>query len=194
MENTESIDIMLSIIVVLGILAGICYNLQKNIDWLRKIWIYLAGVISVIGVCIIVLLVIHIFKSGEDESQGTEAKSSVTPEALVSQTRERPLAYYKINDHCAGPKNVRWSVRAEEGWEIDVNSIKVKATSISSKSSYSGVENVTKDGFDIVGRIVNHGSCISAFGTVIAKDGRGSLRVYGSYRETRQVVQERSSN
>ena len=183
--NIESIDRMLSIIVVLGVLTGICYNLQKKIDWLRKIWIYLAGITSAIGVWVIVLLVIQIFNLGEDEPQGTESESSVTPEVLVSQTRERPIAFYKINDHCAGPKDVRWPVRAEEGWEIDVTSINVTATSVSSESSYSGVENVTKDGFDIVGRIVNSGSCISAFGTVIARDGRGSLRVYGSYRETR---------
>ncbi len=184
-ENIENIDIMVGIIVVLGVLAGICHNLQDKIDWLKKIWRYLAGVTAITCVYVIFVLGIQIFKFGEDGSQGAEPEEPVTPEVIAPQTRERKLAYYERNDHCAGPKNVRWEVRADEGWEIDVNSIKVKATSISSRSSYNGVQNVNKNGFDIVGRVVNHGSCISVLGKVVAKDGRGSLRVYGSYREIR---------
>ena len=199
-ENTESINIILGIIVVLGVLTPICYNLQQRIDWLRRIWIYLAGTISAICLCVVVLLVIQIFASWEDQfktpekSQNAESERSVTPEIRVTQTRERSVNYNKVNDHCAGPKDVRWSVRAQEGWEIDVTSINVRPTSISSKSSYSGVENVTKDGFEIAGRIANNGSCIKAFGKVITKDGRGFLRVSGTYQETRQVVQEMSSD
>lgn len=188
MENVESLDIVLSVVVVLGVLAGVCYNLQQNVDWLRRIWIYLASVISAICVCVIILLVVQIFKFGEDVPQDAEAKSPTeNKEALAPQSRERSLAYYAINDHCRGARDVRWTVRADEGWEIDVNSIKVEATSISKKSSYSGVQNMSKDGFDIVGRIVNHGSCVSVFGKIVTKDARGSLRVYGTYLETRQV-------
>ena len=59
------------------------------------------------------------------------------------------------------------------GWEIDVNSIKVTPTVISSKSSYSGVADATKDGFYIAGRIVNNGNCVKAFGHTVARDARG---------------------
>ena len=124
--------------------------------------------------------------------------ASVAPEARAPapqmETRDRSVNFGKTNDHCAGPRDVRWPVRAEEGWEIDVNSIKVTPTVISSKSSYSGVTDATKDGFDIKGRIVNRGNCVKAFGQVVARDARGTLRVSGTYRETRQAVQERSSD
>ena len=62
------------------------------------------------------------------------------------ETRERTVNFGRTNDHCAAPRDVRWHVPAEEGWEIDVNSIKVTPTVISSKSSYSGVAGATKEG------------------------------------------------
>ncbi len=167
MGNTE---IMIGIIVVLGVLAGVFYNLQKNISVLKRIWKYIGGSIATICLFITVLLAIQIFESCNDE------------------VREKPVAFYRVNDHCADPQNVRWTVKAEEGWEIDVNAIQVKATSKSRESIYSGVENATKDGFDIVGRLVNNGTCVREplTGAILIRDARGSLRVYGKYTEIRR--------
>lgn len=160
----ENIEIMVSIIVVLGVLAGIFYRLQMRSPPFRRAWTYVAGTISVICLIVIILLLVQICQP---------------------ETRERAVSRYKLNEHCEGPQDVRWTIKASEGWEIDVTSIAVKATSVSSQSSYIGVQNETKNGFDIVGRVVNSGKCIKdpITGTPIIKDGRGSLRVQGKYNE-----------
>ena len=106
---------------------------------------------------------------------------------LQVETRERKVDYGETNDHCAGARDVRWHFPAVNGWKIDTNSIEIGPTVVSSKSSYSGVVDESEDGFYVKGRIVNRGNCVKAFGTVIAKDARGTLRVAGTYRETRMV-------
>ena len=124
-------------------------------------------------------------------SNGPKSQKQTRPKAISERAPEEP-AYRKrtvefghTNDHCAGAKNIRWHVLAAKGWEIDVNSIQVNDTVLSSKSSYGGVTEATKEGFYIVGRVVNRGNCVKAFGNVLARDARGSLRVRGTYVERR---------
>ena len=202
---TENIDIIVSIVTILGVVCGVCYNLQERVSWLRRIWIGLAAIVSITALYVIVLLAIGLFRGPDQESTWKDklqdvVRLSSTPDdsAEISQidqveTRVRTIDFGETNDHCASAKPVRWPFRAEEGWEIDVSSIKVKAIVQSSKSSFSGVEDVTKHGFYVVGRIVNSGSCVKVFGKVVTKDGRGKLHVSGSYRETRKVLRERTS-
>ena len=92
--------------------------------------------------------------------------------------RMRTVRLKRINDHCSGPKDVRWVINADKGWKIDASSIKLKATSVSKRSNFEGVTDATQDSFVIVGRIVNYGDCIWPF-----KDARGSLVVQGTYQE-----------
>lgn len=202
---TENIDIMVSIVTILAVVCGVCYNLRERVSWLRGIWIGLAALVSVIGLYVIVLLAIALFPGLDQKSTSNDklqdmAGSSTTPAdsaeiAPITQTetRERTIDFGETNDHCASAKPVRWPFLAEEGWEIDVSSITVKPVVQSSKSSFSGVKDATKHGFYVVGRIVNSGSCVKVFGKVVTKDGRGKLHVSGSYRETRTVLRERTS-
>ena len=200
----DDLAILLGIVGTLGILANVCRNLQGRFEWLTGIWIILAVTVAIVALYVVVTLVVHLFsKPMEDQPkvpekpQATVSKrsdASAAPEAKATaprmETRELPVNFGSTNDHCAGPRDVRWHVPAKKGWKIDVTSIQVKPTVISSKSSYSGVTDATKDGFYIVGRIVNRGNCVKAFGKVVARDARGTLRVSGTYQETRQVVQE----
>ena len=165
-----NIEIMVGVIVALGVLFGIFHKLRGTFPWIENNWKYIAGTILSICLIVIILLFVQVFSS-------------------QPETRERPVALYKLNDHCADPQNVRWTIKASEGWEIDVASIEIEATSVSSKSSYTGVQNATKTGFDIVGRVVNSGRCVREplTRTLIIKDGRGSLRIYGKYTEIQRT-------
>ena len=159
-NDTKGIDpnITATIATVLVIFL-LCYVLGEILDVLKKIWIGFAILIPVI-----VLFV-----------------------SIDMETRDREINFGETNNHCQDPKDVRWSIRADEGWEIDVTSIRVKPTT-SEKSTYSGIKDKTKDGFDIEGKIANNGNCIEALGQVVAKDARGSLHVSGTYKETRLQV------
>ena len=106
---------------------------------------------------------------------------------MKKETRKRTQKFVQGNRHCDGPRDVKWSVKADQGWEIDVESINVTPTVLSSKSIYRGVTEATSSGFNIAGQVINSGSCVKVFGNVVAKDGRGTRHVDVTYNETRMV-------
>ena len=103
------------------------------------------------------------------------------------ETRERTVERHFQNGHCENSTNIKWEVRAAEGWRIDSTSLKIDPVSISSKSSYFGVSDLTEDGFTMNGRVSNNGDCVKVLGKVVARDGRGHLTVAGTYNEKREV-------
>ena len=124
------------------------------------------------------------------ETIRTEAEETnpTEPEEFVqTETRERIVNKSFRNEHCEDPTNVRWEVRAAEGWEIDVTSLFL-IPSASSKSTYYGISDLTKDGFTIAGSVSNIGDCVTVLGQVVARDKRGNLSVLGTYNEVREVV------
>ena len=203
------------IVGIIGFLVSLCTHMLRRRDWPTWLSITLSTgvyIVSFVAIFVFIYQVLVPPEGSPEESQAAEGAvtlqqapvlgqavtgversvASVAPAARAPvpqmETRELPVNLGKTNDHCAGPRDVRWHVRADDGWEIDVASIDVRATVISSKSSYSRVTDATKDGFYIEGRIVNRGRCVKAFGQVVARDARGTLRVSGRYQETRQVV------
>ena len=106
---------------------------------------------------------------------------------VETQTRDRTFEFGRRNDHCQGTVDVRWHVKAAEGWDIDVASIKVEPPNATSKSNFDGVADPTKADFYLTGRVTNSGMCVKVLGEVIARDARGALNVKGTYRETRLV-------
>ena len=126
-----------------------------------------------------------------DIEPGTETELPDTPTDLnvdipaSPETRPRTFSAGDTNEHCRGPRDVAWRVNAEPGWEIDVNSIQASAPVVSSSSVYSGVTESSATHFVITGRLVNNGECIRAFGSTIARDGRGTLRVHAENTEVR---------
>lgn len=103
---------------------------------------------------------------------------------MEHSVRERELSFYDRNQHCANPKDITWKVRAENGWKIDVTSIRIEVTVKSSRSNFTGFHNTTSSGFDLIGRLVNSGECIRVLGNTVARDGRGALGVSVRYKET----------
>ena len=127
----------------------------------------------------------------EPESEPTKPVESPQTESQPSrfdiETRERTVKRRFQNGHCEDPTNIKWEVRATEGWRIDVTSLKIAPVSIGSKSSYFGVSDLTEDGFTMNGRVSNNGDCVTVLGKVVARDGRGHLTVAGAYNENREV-------
>ena len=125
------------------------------------------------------------------ETKTIEPTKSPQPEAQIvefeSQTRERTVERHFQNEHCESSTNIRWEIQATEGWRIDTTSLNLAPTSISSKSSYPGISDLTKDGFTMNGRVSNNGDCLKVLGKIIARDGRGHLTVAGTYNEVREV-------
>ena len=118
------------------------------------------------------------------ESTGQERDPE--PEMRM-EVRDRTFNFGRRNAHCESSRDVRWPVNADAGWEIDVTTIKPRVSERSSQSDFTGVVDATREGFVLQGRVTNNGDCIKVLGKVVAKDGRGSLRVVGSYQETRLV-------
>ena len=106
---------------------------------------------------------------------------------LEIETRERTLERHFQNGHCEDSTNIKWEVRAAEGWRIDATSLKLAPVSVGSKSSYFGVSDLTEDGFTMNGRVSNTGNCVRVLGKVVARDGRGHLTVAGTYNEKREA-------
>ena len=125
-------------------------------------------------------------KTEPTESVDT-APTKVQTVRLETETRERTVERYFQNGHCENSTNIKWEVRAAEGWRIDVASLDLAPVSISSKSSYFGVSDLTEDGFAMNGRVSNNGDCVKVLGKVVARDGRGHLSVAGTYNEKREV-------
>lgn len=107
-------------------------------------------------------------------------------ETARTETRERTVRRSFENPHCADPTNIRWNVRAADGWRIDVASVAL-VSSTSSKSAYYGVSDLSEDGFAINGRVSNDGECVTVLDKQVARDVRGNLTVSGTYNEVRQV-------
>ena len=126
-------------------------------------------------------------KKGVIVTTGVVLASDTTPTRTEERVREQKFG--ERNAHCASPKDLDWGVNAENGWVIDVTSINVRVTVKSKQSQYIGVNNASSHGFNILGRLINNGDCIRAFGNVIAKDARGSLHVVASFKETRTVIE-----
>lgn len=103
-----------------------------------------------------------------------------------TMSRRRTFELGRTNDHCSGPANVTWKVKASDGWSIDIQSIKIIDRHVSQKSSGGTVSERDEDEFVITGRVVNNGECIRAFGKTIAKDGRGTIQVKGNYLEVQK--------
>ncbi len=117
----------------------------------------------------------------------SEQQPQITTAPLIEE-RIREVRFNDRNSHCARPKEINWRVNAEAGWLIDLASIQVVVTVKSSQSQYIGVDNASSDGFNLIGRLVNNGSCVYAFGTTVARDGRGALNVIAKFREYRPAL------
>ena len=122
-------------------------------------------------------------QAGSGLSSTDEEASLEEPVSSEVETRSRTFQFRHQNNHCQGPHRVEWRISADSGWEIEPNSVDVRVTEKSSKSSYSGVKDSTSQGFTIVGNIVNNGQCVRVLGKTIARDGRGALGVRGTYVE-----------
>ena len=201
------------IVTIIGLLVSLCTHMLRRHDWPTWLSITLSTGVYIVSFVAIFVFIYQVLVPPEGSPKESRAAEGVVTlqqapvlgqvvtgvEGLVAagdpeagapkpqmETRERTVNFGHTNDHCAGPRDVRQHFPADDGWEIDVASIDVRATVISSKSSYSGVIDATKEGFYVVGRIVNRGNCVKAFGQVVARDARGSLRVSGTYQETRE--------
>lgn len=110
----------------------------------------------------------------------------VTAEPVSSRTlidddaSRRTIAFDRsyTNDHCAGNKRIRWEIRPNKGWKIDPTMVDFRATVVSKKSTYHGV-NITEELLTVSGVVRNNGTCIPPF----IRDARGTLRVVGTYDE-----------
>ena len=127
----------------------------------------------------------------QPQTNAFEHAESPRPEGQIvefeTQTRERMVERRYQNEHCESSTNIRWEIQAAEGWQIVTSSLDFSPTSMSSKSSYSGISGLTKGGFIMSGRVSNNGECLKVLGKVIALDERGHLDIAGTYIETREV-------
>jgi hypothetical protein len=107
--------------------------------------------------------------------------------SIKIETRELEKTFQEQNEHCKQPKDIRWQVRSDEGWNIDTKSVHAEKTKASIYSDFSGVTDLNQSGFILTGKLRNNGDCVNAFGRVFAYDGRGYLSVKAQYTETREV-------
>ena len=82
------------------------------------------------------------------------------------------------NDHCSSNKSKYWTYNPAKGCEIDVSSVKARATSKSSNSTYSGINNLSSSGFRVGGVVRNRGKCLWP-----SKDARGTLKVAATWQD-----------
>lgn len=153
------------------------------------------AVVSAIGTLLggvgTVLLVTATISSPDPDDQ--DIQESIEPNvadvddtnpSVTELRRKLTVVRSYTNDHCSGGKNMAWQVNASEGWTIDPESIEITPAHVSSKSSYHGYE-LTDTGFVVTGRVRNNGNCVKVLGQTVARDGRGSLAVSGTYDEIR---------
>lgn len=121
------------------------------------------------------------------DKMGTYSLSAkVEREEPIYTDRNEPFG--DANGHCSGGRNIDWTFNAKGGeWRIDINSIKDKATHISTKSKYHGKRNVSEHSFQLHGRIENNGSCKKILGKVVTRDGRGVIRGQVGWKEYRMI-------
>lgn len=115
------------------------------------------------------------------------ASISTSVDEIKRETRVRPFSFRHDNGHCEGARNVAWTVNADVAnrWQIDVTTI---AASTYSGGGFQGVVGANSSGFQVTGRVQNHGSC-GPLG--IGKDGRGHLEVKGTFTEFRDLTTTR---
>ena len=172
------------ILSIISILIGLWAIPNERLP--RFIRRFTATTPVLMGILVSLTLLASGFLSEPPESDVSTSIPSMEESEPTMVTRERVFEYGQTNGHCSGPRAVRWEVPAAEGWKIELDSIQVKPTHVSSKSYFQGIENQTEDGFVIAGRIVNNGNCVRVFGKTVSRDGRGSLRVRATYKETRK--------
>ncbi len=171
------------VLAVIGILIGLWAVPDERLPpWLRRFSNAPAVLMGIFCCLVLLLWGFPRIPPGVDDSASVATLEESDPTVV---TRERKFEYGQTNDHCSGPRSVRWHVPAAEGWKIDVDSIQAISTVKSEKSDFRGVTKKAEDGFDIEGRIVNRGNCVYLFGARVAKDARGALRVRATYTETR---------
>lgn len=122
------------------------------------------------------------------DTSSVEALGSIQIVGLTQrsdfETVSRSENFYERNSHCTNDRNVTWEVKANNGWIVLPDSIHATATTVSSKSQFAGVSQVSNSGFSLSGRIRNSGDCVKSLGI---RDGRGALGVTVTYDEKRSV-------
>jgi hypothetical protein len=93
----------------------------------------------------------------------------------IRRNRNQPNSYR--NGHCQGDREMVWTYNPASGCKIDVQSVKVDHSK-SSQSTYNGVQNLSRNGFQVTGIVRNNGPCAPrVFGVRAYVDGRGALNV-----------------
>lgn len=106
----------------------------------------------------------------------------------VRKNRSQPNSYR--NAHCQGERTMVWTYNPAGGCKIDVQSVTV-SHSTSSQSSYNGVQNLSENGFQVVGVVRNNGTCAPRIlGQRAYVDGRGSLNVTANWVDICQEEKE----
>ncbi|WJG27190.1 hypothetical protein QSU96_05585 [Vibrio furnissii] len=115
-----------------------------------------------------------------DERIGTYTLSTFSNERVDTRVN-RSISNGHQNDHCQGNRDVSWTYNPQAGCLIDVNSIHV-SHSESSRSVYNGINNVTVNGFQVRGVVINNGTCAPRiFGQRAYVDGRGNVNVTANW-------------
>lgn len=203
-----ALSFLATILTIMTAFVGFLVVLRQTGDWPKWQSIPLAIVVSTMCLLAVFTMVHVVFDqqstdvvpiddssnlsfaeqtTNQPSEEGTGPPEEEKEPRMLMETKRQTFSFGTRNSHCRGPRNVRWPVKATPGWEIDVHSITVEPTVQSSRSVLLGVVDETTDGFYIAGRVVNSGDCITVLGRTIARDGRGSLHVKGSYIETRMV-------
>ena len=111
----------------------------------------------------------------------------ITYEKENSKRDKRSQEFSEWNSHCAGARNFLFEFNAKHGWEIDVNSIKVKYCDGGEKSRCNGLRHVSVNSFAYSCHLENYGIC-----TFISRDARGHC--YGEiewYETTTETIEGR---
>ena len=108
---------------------------------------------------------------------------AANPPEVVAERRTLKFEKRHRNPHCASAKNINWTWKALDGWEMDPGSLHIEHHN-SSKSDYYGYEFPSNRELVAQGRIANRGKCVKVFGTTVARDARGALSV--PYRRIRR--------
>ena len=111
--------------------------------------------------------------------RGDTTFASNIPDA-PQDARSRTFSFNERNGHCAGDREFSIPVRATSGWDIDTLSVEASVQT-SSRSSFRGVYQLTRDGFLVVGLASNNGTCGPFW-----RDGRGHVWGAVHYTEIRE--------
>ncbi|RPG35997.1 MAG: hypothetical protein CBB72_004900 [Muricauda sp. TMED12] len=105
------------------------------------------------------------------------SKDSLETRKIIDTKRHR-------NKHCSTPTKINWEIKSysDEGWKINVDSIKILDVSTRSGDVFSGLFDKSSTGFSLRGLVRNRGHC-----TPFTRDARGNLVVTYSYVEERKT-------